>query len=126
MKTYADQDFYKSSYLLGRTPKIPNQEFSYWSMLASGMIRQSTFKRIDDMEHVPEEVQMCCCEAAEKLYMAESAKDENGLVLQSYENDGDKGVYKTDEISELQVMENIDGIIKRWLIHTGLMDYGVI
>ena len=98
----------------------------YWSMLASAMIRKYTFKRIDNMEDIPEEVQMCCCEVAEKLYMADMAKSENGLILQSYENDGEKGAYKTDDMSDSRIRQNVNGIIKRWLIHTGLMDYGVM
>ena len=91
MKSYANNEFYKESYLLGRDSKIPDAEFLHWAMLASGEIRQRTFDRIDALEEIPEEVRMCCCELAEKLYSLESARDENGMFLQSFSNDGESG-----------------------------------
>ncbi len=125
MISYADLEFYKNSYLMGRDSKIPDKEFPYWAVLASGEIRQRTFKRVDNMTDIPEEVKMCCCEAAEKLYLAEAAKDENGMVLQSFSNDGESGTYKTDDMSETGIRRGISGIIRKWLIHTGLMYCGV-
>lgn len=125
MKSYADIEFYKDSYLLGRAPKIPDAEFPYWVMCASGEIRQRTFGRVDAMEDIPEEVRMCCCEIAEKLYLMESAKDENGMVLQSFSNDGESGTFKTDDMSEAGIRRGVSRCIRRWLIHTGLMYCGV-
>lgn len=58
LKGYADFEFYKNQYLLGRAPKIPDADFSYWAMLASGEIRRRTFGRIDALDEVPEEVGM--------------------------------------------------------------------
>lgn len=125
MKSYADIEFYKDSYLLGRTPKIPDAEFPYWAMLASGEIRQRTFGRVDALEDIPEEIRMCCCEVAEKLYLMESAKGENGMVLQSFSNDGESGTFKTDDMSEAGIRRGVSRCIRRWLIHTGLMYCGV-
>lgn len=125
MISYADLDFYKNSYLMGRGSKVPDKEFPYWAVLASGEIRQRTFNRVDNMTDIPEEVKMCCCEAAEKLYLAEAAKDENGMVLQSFSNDGESGTYKTDDMSETGIQRGISRIIRKWLIHTGLMYCGV-
>ncbi len=125
LKGYADFEFYKNRYLLGRTPKIPDADFSYWAMLASGEIRQRTFGRIDALDEVPEEVGMCCCEIAEKMYSVESAKDESGMILQSYGNDGETGTYKTDELSESGVRRSISKAIRKWLGNTGLLYCGV-
>lgn len=125
MKSYADVGFYKDHYLLGRAPKIPDADFPYWAMLASREIRQRTFSRIDDLAEVPEEAGMCCCELVEKLYAAESVKDENGMILQSYGNDGETGTYKTDELSESGVRRSATRIIRKWLGNTGLMYCGV-
>lgn len=125
MKMYVDLEFYHSSYLLGREPKIPDAEFSYWAMLASGENRQRTFNRIDAMAEIPEEAQMCCCELAEKLYFMESAKGENGMVLQSFSNDGESGTYKADDMSEAGIRCSVSRIARKWLIHTGLMYCGV-
>ncbi|MCI9025432.1 MAG: hypothetical protein HFG92_13535 [Dorea sp.] len=125
MKIYADTEFYRNQYLLGRTPKIPDADFPYWAMLASGEIRQRTFCRIDDLAEVLEEAGMCCCELAEKLYAVESMKDENGMILQSYGNDGETGTYKIDDLSELEVRRGITRIIRKWIGNTGLMYCGV-
>lgn len=124
-KTYTDYTFYKESYLLGREPKLQEKEFPYWCMLASGMIRSSTFGNIDFMDVIPEEVQMCCCEVAEKLYSMEAVKGENGLVLKSYGNDGDTGTYMTSDLTEASVRRSTSIIIRKWLVSTGLMYCGV-
>ena len=68
---------------------------------------------------------MCCCELAEKLYSLESARDENGMFLQSFSNDGESGAYKTDDMSEVGIRRSVSGIVKKWLLHTGLMYCGV-
>ena len=78
------------------------------------------------MEEIPEAVRMCCCEIAEKLYSVESVKDENGMVLQSYGNDGETGTYKTDDLSESGVQRSIVKIIRKWLVNTDLMYCGVV
>lgn len=124
MKAYADLEFYHSGYLLGREAPISDGTFPYWAMLATSEIRQRTFGRVDDLEEVPETVQMCCCEVAEKLYSVESVKDENGLIVQSYGNDGETGTYKTEDLSEKQVRKSIGQIVRRWLANTGLLYCG--
>lgn len=125
MKSYADTEFYKGQYLLGREPKISDKEFGYWSMLASAEIRTLTFGRVDDLEEIPEEVSRCCCELAEKLYSVEAVKDENGMILQSYGNDGETGTYKTEDLSEAGVRRSATKIIRKWLVNSGLMYCGV-
>ena len=125
MRSYADYDFYLESCLSGRTPKIPDSDFDYWSMQASVEIRRYTFGRIDSMEEIPEEVKLCCCEVAEKLYTAENARDGDGMLLQSYGNDGETGTYKADELSESGVRRAVSRIIRKWLSGTGLLYCGV-
>ena len=125
MKIYTDTEFYKNQYLLG-AQKIQDADFPYWVMLASGEIRQLTFNRVEDLGEIPDEVRMCCCELAEKLYSVESVKDENGMVLQSYGNDGETGTYKTDDLSESGVQRSIVKIIRKWLVNTDLMYCGVV
>lgn len=123
---YTDIEFYADKYLQGRSEVIPSSEFSYWAMQASSEIREKTFGNVDQMDSIPEEVQMCCCEVAEKLYHYEAAKGENGMVLQSFGNDGDTGTYKTDDYSQEAIDKSIDNIIRRWLLYTGLMYCGVM
>lgn len=122
---YTDKEFYKNKYLQGRSEAIPASEFQYWSMQASSEIRKRTFGILDQLESIPDVVQICCCEVAEKLYSYEMAKGDNGMVLQSYGNDGDTGTYKTEDFTDVAVNSAISEIIERWLLNTGLMYCGV-
>lgn len=125
MLQYTDSIFYSESYLQGRSEVIPSSEFSYWCTQASSEIREKTYGNVDVLETIPDDVQMCCCEVAEKLYRYENAKGDNGMILQSYGNDGDTGTYKTDDYSEEKVKAAVNDIIRRWLMHTGLLYCGV-
>ena len=125
MKEYADVQYYDEDYLCGRDPLIPEKAFRYWTKLASAELHARTFGRIDMLDECPDVVKMCCCEVAEKLYLRERAKDDNGLVLQSYSNDGDSGTYKVDELSAESIRSSIDDIVDKWLGSTGLTYLGV-
>lgn len=125
MKAYAEYSFYVEQYLMGRERPIGERDFPYWAMQASLQIRRLTFGRLDSMEALPENAQMCCCEVAEKLHSFEAAKDSNGMILQSYGNDGDTGTYKADDMTEKAVNKSVAGIIRKWLSSTGLMYCGV-
>ena len=59
------------------------------------------------------------------MYSAEAAKEDNGMVLQSYGNDGETGTYKVDDVSEDAVNRRATEIIRKWLLYTGLMYCGV-
>lgn len=124
MKVYADYEYYYKTY---HGSKLKNDDsFNYWMIQATSAIRNLTFGRVDQMESIPEEVQMCCCEVAEKLYIQEAAKEENGMILQSYGNDGETGTFKVDELSEEAVQKSILEIVRKWLARTGLMYCGVM
>lgn len=125
MKVYANEQFYLNEYLLGKEPTIPIDDITYWLAQASRKINRRAFGRTDALQEVPDEVKMCCCAVAEKLYHFESAKGENGMVLQSYGNDGDTATYKTTDMSELAISEKVLDIIEEWLMPTGLLYCGV-
>ena len=125
MKIYVDEGFYIDEYLLGRERKIQSDDFKYWAMIATGEIKKLTFGRVDEMEEIPEEVMMCCCEIAERMHEVESAKEDNGMILQSYGNDGETGTYKTDDMSESELRKSIVRIARKWLSCTGLLYCGV-
>lgn len=124
MKVYADYEYYYETYYGSKLKD--DDSFNYWMIQATSIIRNLTFGRIDQMEIIPEEVQMCCCEVAEKLYTQEAAKEENGMILQSYGNDGETGTFKVDELSEEAVQKSILQIVRKWLARTGLMYCGVM
>ena len=122
---YADYDFYVDKYLQMKKPNIPETEFDHFAMLASGEIRYRTFGRMEELVEIPEVVSCCCCEIAEKLYSVEMAKDENGMILQSYGNDGETGTYRTSDLSPNAVQRSIGKMIQKWLAHTDYMYCGV-
>lgn len=123
MRVYADLEFYYETY--GGVKLSNEAELKRWIMRATSEIRHYTFGRIDQMENIPEEAQMCCCEVAERLYVADKAKSENGAILQSYSNDGESATYAVADISEDAVKKEVYDIIHRWLSLTGLMYCGV-
>lgn len=125
VKTYADWEFYKTEYRAETDPAISVSDFSYYAMLATTKIRFRTNGNIKESEEIPEEVRMCCCEIAERLYELDKAKGENGLILQSYSNDGDSGTFKTDDVTTKAVETAVDKIIRNWLAGTGLLFCGV-
>ncbi len=125
MTIYADKNFYLDQYLSGKEPTIPIDEIEYWLAQASRKINRRAFGKTDTLQEVPDEVKMCCCAVAEKLYQFESAKSENGMVLQSYGNDGETATYKTTDMSELAISGKVLEIIEEWLMPTGLLYCGV-
>lgn len=125
MTIYADKNFYLDQYLSGKEPTIPIDEIKYWLAQASRKINRRAFGKTDALQEVPDEVKMCCCAVAEKLYQFESAKSENGMVLQSYGNDGETATYKTTDMSELAISGKVFEIIEEWLMPTGLLYCGV-
>ena len=125
MTIYADKNFYLDQYLSGKEPTIPIDEIEYWLAQASRKINRRAFGKTDALQEVPDEVKMCCCAVAEKLHQFESAKSENGMVLQSYGNDGETATYKTTDMSELAISGKVLEIIEEWLMPTGLLYCGV-
>lgn len=125
MKQYADVTFYKKNYLIDRTEVIPEKEFSHWSMLASSEICERTFGKTDFIDDIPDSVRMCCCEVAERLYRQESVRGDNGMILQSYGNDGETGTFKADEFSADALKSAVSDVVNKWLANTGLLYCGV-
>lgn len=63
---YADDAFYKDSYLQGKTAVI-TAAFPYFARLATAEIKRCTMNNVDESS-IPEAVAMCCCEIAELAY----------------------------------------------------------
>lgn len=122
---YADEAYYIAVYRAGMEPPISGSSFNFYARTATKEIRARTFGNIDESADIPDEVKMCCCEMAEKLHTVESAKDGNGLVLQSYSNDGESGSYLASDLTDAGVSAALDGIARGWLLDTGLMYCGV-
>lgn len=62
---YAEQKYYVSGYLLGRSPAVPEAVFPYWEKQAERIIDQYTFDRVKrDNDLVSDTVRDCACELA--------------------------------------------------------------
>lgn len=120
---YADEDFYKREYLLGRKPVI-SAGFLFYARQASKMIDRYTFGRLVDMTDLPEVVRTCCCELAEAEYQRERQKKASGG--KTSEKIGTYSVsFGTAQEMAQAVAKEQRGIVMKWLADTGLCYQGV-
>lgn len=120
---YADEEFYKNQYLLGRKPVI-STGFLFYAREASYHIDRYTFGRLATMTDIPEEVQMCCCELAEALYQQQKIeKDASGKTSEKI------GTYSASYGSSCELAvaaaQKRHQIIVKWLENTRLCYQGV-
>lgn len=120
---YADEDFYKEAFLLGRKPVI-GAGFPFYARQASQVIDQYTFGRLEDVTDVPEAVRMCCCELAETEYRREKQqKDAGGKTSEKV---GTYSVsFATAQETAVVAERERRGIVMKWLADTGLCYQGV-
>lgn len=124
MKVYADDAFYKDKYLLGRKPVI-SAGFNFYARNASKIMNSLTFGRIDKLSVLTDDIQMCCCEIAERCYTNEKAhkaaggktSEKNGTYSVTYSE-------KTISDSEISTVDT-NRIMNKWLSETGLLYRGI-
>lgn len=120
---YADENFYREKYLLGRKPVI-STGFGYYARQASQIIGQYTFGRLSGLQEVPEEAKLCCCELAESLYSTEKQKKASGG--KTSEKIGTYSVsFGSVQESAQAVAREQRNIVMKWLADTGLCYQGV-
>lgn len=120
---YADDDYYKTTYLLGRKPVI-SAGFTFYARQASVVIDQHTFYRLQGLTEVPEAVRMCCCELAECLMQDDKQTREAGG--KTSEKVGTYSVTYADTTTAIRDVHTKYGvIIRKWLADTGLCYQGV-
>lgn len=120
---YADEEFYKDKYLLGRKPVI-SAGFPYYARQASQMIDRYTYNRLTGMTKIPEEVQLCCCELAEAGYRQEKTEKEASGKTSEKIGTYSASFGSAQEQSEAMIRKQRQ-IIMKWLEHTGLCYQGV-
>ena len=128
---YTSYNYYESGYLMGRDPKLSEDEFPLWEKQAERVLNQYTFSRLaSNFGLITDDVKDCACELAELLYQADKSTQqaaEQGGILQSYSNDGESGTFDvsqstfTEEGNAKKTME----IVYRYLGNTGLLYAGV-
>lgn len=129
---YADYSFYESSYLLRKSPTVPDVEFLFWEREARRHIDAATFDRIHKLTVIPEEVKECTCAITEFLYKAytlSEANTQSGLAgpLVSWNNDGNSGSVDISQsvYTESGKKAEIRRLLYLYLGNTGLLYAGV-
>lgn len=127
---YADYEYYASEYLLGRTPAVPEKEFSYWEKQARVVVDQHTFNRIKtDETLISEPVKDCVCAVADHLYKANQLNQGGQApgVMASYSNDGESATYNVSGsvYTESGSKKKVRSLIYQYLGNTGLLYAGV-
>lgn len=124
MKVYADDAFYEDSYLLGRKPVV-SAGFSFYARNASKIMSSLTFGRIDKLNDLTEDIQMCCCEIAEHCYTNEKERKEAGG--KTSEKNGTYSVSYSDKALSDTEISTSDAyrIMNKWLSETGLLYRGI-
>lgn len=111
---FADSDFYKKEYLLGRAEIIPFDEFLFWARKASDRIN---WRKIT-LQEIPEALSLCTCEVAEAFYI-DSEKE-----FMSMEPSQSVGAYSKGVVSIKQEQTDfnirVDAIIRRHLASSDL------
>ena len=121
--TYANETFYRESYLLGRKPVI-STGFLFYARQASRLIDQYTFNRLKDAAEASEEVQMCCCELAEAEFRRERQLKESGGKAAERIGTYSVSFGSAQELAAASGREQRE-IIMKWLADTGLCYQGV-
>ncbi len=118
---YADYPFYITEYLREKEAVIDTDSFDFYIRKASQEIKRYTFDNISG--EIPECVKMCCCEIAEKLYVADKITERGG---KSSESVGSWSVsYESTEQTKQVLQKDIKAIVYLWLSGTGLLFAGV-
>ena len=118
MTNYADYAYYTGTY---KGVVIDAASFDLYSRQATQEIRKYTFNRVD-VEDIPDDVKMCCCELAEYLYKQKNSGHDENI---SSEKVGEFSVsYVSGQTAEDIKRSTIKGIIYNWLAMTGLLYRG--
>ena len=123
MTPYADEPYYKDSYLAGRKPVI-SSGFVFYFRLASQLIDQYTFGRLKEARAIPEAVRMCCCELAEAEFRIEKQRSEAAGKTSEKIGSYSVSFAAGQETAQASAREQ-HGIIMKWLADTGLCYQGV-
>ena len=128
---YTSYNYYESGYLMGRDPKLSEDEFPLWEKQAERVLNQYTFSRLaSNFGLITDDVKDCACELAELLYQADKSTQqaaEQGGILQSYSNDGESGTFDVSQstFTEAGKAKKTREIVYRYLGNTGLLYAGV-
>ena len=125
MVSYTTVEYYTDKYLMGRQAVIDTAVFPFYALKATQVIKQYTFDNIDENKPILDEIQMCCCELAERLYETEEQNKSKPVGVTS-EKVGEYSVsYESSKATEDISNKKIRNIIYSWLSDTGYLYKGV-
>ncbi|MBO5198055.1 MAG: hypothetical protein J6B85_05985 [Lachnospiraceae bacterium] len=124
MRIYADDTFYQESYLEGRQPVI-RTGFSFYVREASRILDQYTFGRLNELDEVPDDVKLCCCELAELGYRQDERERQTEGGKTSEKVGTYSVTYASEQTAEQETASGIRCILAKWLGNTGLLYQGV-
>lgn len=122
MINYADSEFYTNIYLCGKSAVI-TQAADFYFREATQRIKLYTGSNVNETD-IPENVKMCCCEVAEKLYSVEQADLDIGNISSESVGGWSKS-YESSGSRKQRLEKEIKNIIYQWLSGTGLLYRGV-
>ena len=120
---YADYSFYSTSYLLGRSPTVTQQDFPYYAQQASAVIDSITFGNIKS--DVPDKVRLCCCEIAEQMYANSTSQSAQKAGVASESVQGWSQSYESTQARQEAAQAAYSASVYKWLSGTGLLYSGV-
>lgn len=120
-----DADYYNGTYKTAMgAVTLPDASVDKYLYKASQLVKQFTFDNIDTSNPISDDIQMCVCEVAEKLYEADTYGDKH--AGKKSESVGDQSVtYEDSQQHKSKLKEEAISIIYTDLGDTGLMYAGV-
>lgn len=127
MTAYATYEFYIDSYRCfcsGRTMEITPEDFGHYALLAGIEIDKYTFGNIPPVGFC-EQVSLCCCELAEKMYHLDASEGAGKEGVASESVTGWSQTYEGSEARQSAAQLAYRDIIHKWLCNTGYLFSGV-
>lgn len=106
---------------------IPESSFLRVANDALKRIEMRTAWRVSTLssEAYAEDLKSCTCEVAEELYRLDQAKGSDGMVMSSYNNDGESASFDAASMSESALAARLETVMQKWLVKYGLLYTGV-
>lgn len=127
MEIFADYKFYKNSYLLGKQPMIPENEFNFYARQASYEVLDRIKFNFDGV--VIEEMKMVTCALSELIFKRDNPTDEEHIPVNiASEKVGEyTRTFKGNSRVEIQRDYNaqVKSILTHYLGKTGYLFRGV-
>lgn len=123
MIIYADEDFYKTEYLQGRTAVLTTA-YAYFFREASAIIKAYTLDNINPVK-IPDCVKYCTCELAESIKSRDDKLLKNSENLTSESVGGWSKSYGSSADVQNAFESSSKYIIYKWLGGSGLLCRGL-